>query len=172
MFAGIRAAAVDEGGDLQKIELSAGERFRDVGMPDIADDEPPSAQALADYARAGRSWVAVDDADRPIGFVLVEVIDGNAHIDQVTVRPDHQGAGLGRALIERVRDWAVGRGMPAITLTMFTDVPWNAPLYRHLGFRDLTEPEIGPQLRIVRDEETAHGLDPAARTCMRLDLSR
>jgi hypothetical protein len=78
---------------------------------------------------------------------------------------------VGRALIDRVGGWAVERGMPAITLTTFSGVPRNAPLYRHLGFRDLTEAEIGPQLRSVRDEETAHGLDPATRTCMRLDLS-
>jgi hypothetical protein len=60
--------------------------------------------------------------------------------------------------------------MPAITLTTFTDVPWNGPLYRHLGFRVLTDDELGPELRALRDRETAHGLDPAQRACMRADL--
>jgi hypothetical protein len=59
----------------------------------------------------------------------------------------------------------------AATLTTFSGVPWNAPLYRHLGFGDLVAAEIGPRLRSVLGEETAHGLDPAARTCMRLGLS-
>lgn len=72
----------------------------------------------------------------------------------------------------RVATWAGEAGMPAVTLTTFSDVPWNAPLYRQLGFRVLRDEEIGPGLRAVRDEETAHGLDPARRVCMRMDLSR
>lgn len=155
---------------LREIERRAGERFREVGLPEVADDEPPSVEALARYAEDGRSWVAVGPDEMPIGYVLADVVDGCAHIEQVSVRPDHQGAGIGRALVQRVRAWATDAGLPAVTLTTFTDIPWNAPLYRHLGFRDLGDDEIGPQLRAVRDDETAHGLDPARRVCMRLDL--
>jgi GNAT superfamily N-acetyltransferase len=172
MAAAIRPARMDEGPELQQIEVAAGERFRDVGLPDIAEHDPPSAGDLIRYVKAGRSWVAVDEDDHPIGYVLVTQVDGNAHVDQVSVRPDHQGEGVGRALMDRVRDWAIAAGLPAITLTTFADVPWNAPLYRHLGFRDLTEAQIGPQLRILWDEESALGLDPASRVCMRRELPR
>ena len=140
-------------------------------MPEIADHDPSSVEVLARYAVAGRSWIALDDEDRPIGYVIVDAVDGNAHIEQVSVRPDHQGLGVGRALIDRVRAWATEMGMPAVTLTTFTDVPWNAPLYRHLGFRALTEDEIGPDLHAIVNAETAHGLDPTQRVCMHLDLS-
>jgi hypothetical protein len=143
MVAAIRPARMDEGPGLQNIEVAAGERFRDVGLPDIAEHDPPSAEELIRYAKAGRSWVAVDEDDRPIGYVLVTQVD-----------------------------WAIEAGLPAMTLTTFADVPWNGPLYRHLGFRDLTEAEIGPQLQILRDEESALGLDPASRVCMRRELSR
>jgi predicted GNAT superfamily acetyltransferase len=85
----------------------------------------------------------------------------------VSVVPSHQGAGFGRALIDRVAAWAAAAGLPALTLTTFRDVPWNAPLYRHLGFRDLDEAEIGPELAAVLDHEASLGLDPALRTCMR-----
>ena len=88
----------------------------------------------------------------------------------VSVRPGHQGAGVGRALLDRVRDWAAATDRPALTLTTFTDVPWNRPLYEHLGFRVLAEAEIGPELQALRATEAAHGLDPATRACMRLDL--
>lgn len=157
---------------LQVIELLAGERFREVGLGDVADNEPASVDALAAYATAGRGWVAVDDTGEPVGYVVVDEVDGNAHVEQVSVRPDHQGAGIGRALLDRVRTWAVHRGRSAITLTTFAEVPWNGPLYRHLGFRVLTESEIGPELRAICAEETAHGLDPAMRVCMRLDIPR
>ncbi|MGH9211869.1 MAG: GNAT family N-acetyltransferase [Acidimicrobiales bacterium] len=166
----IRPTRTEEGLILQEIERLAGEQFREVGLPEVADDEPVSVAALARYAEDGRSWVAADHTDVPIGYLLVDVVDGCAHIEQVSVRPDQQGAGVGRALLERVRAWAADSGLSAITLTTFADVPWNAPLYRHLGFRVLKEDELGRQLRKLRDHETAQGLDPAKRVCMRSEL--
>ncbi len=170
MSALIRPARLDDGSALREIERLAGERFREVGLPEVADDEPASVETLADYAGGGRSWVAVDDTDTPIGYVLVDIVDECAHVEQISVLPLHQGVGTGRALLECVRAWAAERGLTAMTLTTFADVPWNAPLYRHLGFRVLNEDELGPQLREVRDSETAHGLDPAKRVCMRRDV--
>ena len=105
-----------------------------------------------------------------MGYVVVDVVDGCAHVEQVSVRPDHQGTGVGRALLDRVAAWAQARSMPALTLTTFADVPWNRPLYEHLGFRVLAEGELSPGLRAVRDAEAAHGLDPTNRVCMRRDL--
>ena len=168
----IRPARPADGRALQEIELQAGERFRTVGMDNVADDEPASLESLAAYSAAGRAWAATDDADVPVGYVLVDVVDGNAHIEQVSVLPERQGQGVGRALIEQVRRWAVASGRPSVTLTTFADVSWNAPLYRHLGFRVLKENELGPELLAVRDSETAHGLDPRTRVCMQLPLSQ
>jgi GNAT superfamily N-acetyltransferase len=167
----IRDAIPDDAPALREIELLAGARFRDVGMESIADTEPASVDTLTAYAVAGRSWVALDAHDCPIGYVIIDSVDGNAHVEQISVRPDHQGKGVGRALIDRVRVWAEETGRAAITLTTFGAVPWNGPLYAHLGFMAIPEDEIGLELRAVRDAETAHGLDPEARLCMRLDLS-
>ena len=143
MAALVRSARADEGPALQEIERLAGERFRTIGRPEVADDDPPALDVLASYAQAARSWVAVDDTDAPIGYVLVDVVDGAAHIEQVSVAPAHQGNGVGRALVDAVASWAGASGMASITLTTFTDVPWNAPLYRRLGFRALDDHEIG-----------------------------
>jgi GNAT superfamily N-acetyltransferase len=166
----IRAARIEDGPLLQEIELLAGARFRDVGLGYVADHDPMSLEALAAYIDDGRAWVAVDGGGTPVGYIVVDVVDGAAHVEQVSVRPDHQGSGLGRALLDRVRAWATETGRGALTLTTFTDVPWNRPLYEHLGVRVLRDHEIGPELRSVRGTETAHGLDPATRVCMRLDL--
>lgn len=160
----IRPATADDSDVLRQIERLAGQRYREVGLDHVADDDPDSWEALAAYARDGRSWVAVDLG--PVGYVLVDVVDGCAHVEQVTVRPDHQGSGVGRALLEQVRRWAIATGRPAITLTTFRDVPWNRPLYEHLGFRVLADDEIGPELRAVRAREATHGLDPTTRVCM------
>lgn len=162
----IRPARRSDGAALVEIERAAGERFRDVGMPEIADDAPGSVDQLAEYAAAERSWVAVNETGALLGYVLVDVVDGNAHIEQLSVLPAVQGTGVGRALIDHVATWALTQRLPALTLTTFREVPWNAPLYEHLGFRFLIEPEVGPELRELRDAETAHGLDPTTRVCM------
>ena len=166
----IRAARPEDGADLLSIELQAGEQFRDVGLGFVADHDPGSVEELAVYADDGRSWVAMDDAGRAIGYAVVDVMDGQAHLEQVSVLPDHQGTGVGRALIDAVRDWAARSGGTSVTLTTFVDVPWNRPLYEHLGWRVLTDEEIGPELDALRAEEAEHGLDPATRVCMRLEL--
>jgi hypothetical protein len=75
-------------------------------------------------------------------------------------------------LLDRVRAWATSTNRPAITLTTFTDVPWNRPLYEHLGFQVIPDEEIGPGLRAVRAAEARAGLDPDLRVCMRQLIHR
>jgi GNAT superfamily N-acetyltransferase len=168
---GVRLGGAEDASRLRVIELRAGARFREVGLDDIADGEPASIETLVAYATAGRCWVAVDEADEPIGYVLVDDVDGNAHIEQVSVDPDRQGTGVGRTLVEQACTWARDTGRTAVTLTTFADVPWNAPLYAHLGFVILDDDEIGPGLQALRQDESAHGLDHLMpRVCMKLNV--
>ena len=74
------------------------------------------------------------------------------------------------ALIEQAVAWAGQRGLGAVTLTTFTDVPWNAPYYERLGFRRLSGDELTPGLKAIRAREAAIGLDRWPRCCMRRDL--
>lgn len=62
--------------------------------------------------------------------------------------------------------------MTGLTLTTFRHIPWNRPLYEHLGFRILADNELGPALRAVREAEAVHGLDPSLRVVMRNELAR
>lgn len=167
MVVSIRAARASDSPAIQRIELLAGQRFLEVDMREIAADEPLSLDGLASYSRDGRSWVAVDDMDSPIGYVLVRQVDSDAHLVQMSVVPEMQGRGIGRMLVARVETWAREHQMPSITLTTFTHVPWNRPLYEHLGFEVLHEHEIGPELEMLREHEAKIGLDPTLRVAMR-----
>ncbi|MDF5757569.1 GNAT family N-acetyltransferase [Spongiactinospora sp. TRM90649] len=167
---GIREAEAAELPWLREIERAAGSLFRDAGMPEIADDDPPSPEVLAAYQRAGRAWVGLDDTGAVSAYLLADPLDGNVHVEQVSVHPRAARRGLGRALIDHVAGWAAGRGAPALTLTTFRDVPWNAPYYARCGFRVLAEGELTPGLRELRAREAAHGLDRWPRVCMRRDL--
>jgi GNAT superfamily N-acetyltransferase len=162
----VRTASAGDLPRLPAIQTAAGAVFRDIGMAEIADNPPIPLDALDRYRQAGHAWVAADHRDRPIAFVVVDVVDECAHIEQVSVRPDHARQGIGRALIDRVGAWASGQGLHALTLTTFRAVPWNAPYYERLGF---TEPPGGPApgLAAIMAAETAAGLDPATRVGMR-----
>lgn len=151
---------------LREIECAAGQPFRDLGMLVIADDEPPSIADLAVFQRDGRAWVASDSADRPVGYLLLDMVDGNAHVEQVSVHPVHARQGLGRALLDTAESWARQHECPALTLTSFADVPWNGPYYERLGFRVLDEAEVTQGLRRIRQQEADRGLDAWPRVSM------
>ena len=166
----IRPPRVEELEQLRGIERAAGAAFVDVGLPAIAAHEPSGVDVLDRYRAAGRAWVVADAGDEPLAYVLVDVVDGQAHVEQVSVHPDHARHGVGRRLLDHVAAWARAAGHDRITLTTFVDVPWNAPYYERCGYRVLTAGEIGPELRALMAEEAAHGLDPEQRVAMALDL--
>jgi GNAT superfamily N-acetyltransferase len=163
----IRTVRVHELPLLQEIERAAGRWFADLGMRAVADDEPLPVDVLDRYRKAGRAWVAVDASDTPVAYLVADRVDEALHIEQVTVHPDHARRGLGRALIERLERHAAAEGVPALTLTTFAEVPWNAPYYARLGFAPLAEEDWGPELREARRREAAHGLDAWPRLAMR-----
>ncbi|MFI5520620.1 GNAT family N-acetyltransferase [Streptomyces platensis] len=171
----IQVPALDELPALRAIERAAGEPFRALGMAAIADDEPPSLELLTDFQRTGRALAAYEEAGPeggrrlPVGYLLWEPVDGCTHIEQVSVHPDHAHRGIGRTLIDRAeRDG----GRVALTLTTFTEVPWNAPYYTRIGFRALPDAELTPGLRAIRAHEAALGLDRWPRVAMRREPRR
>jgi GNAT superfamily N-acetyltransferase len=163
----VRAAKADELTELQRIEVASGVPFRQIGMTDIADGAPLALDVLARCRQAGRVWVAVDAADTPVAFAVVEMVDGCAHVQQLSVHPDHARRGIGRMLLDHVSAWADARDLPALTLTTFRTVPWNAPYYARCGFAELAPAQITPGLAAVLAAEAAAGLDPAHRVAMR-----
>ncbi|CAL9406419.1 hypothetical protein SUDANB95_01560 [Actinosynnema sp. ALI-1.44] len=154
----LRPARPDEFPLLQAIEVASGEPFRAIGMPEVADDDPMPLAAL-EHAHV---WVAADPD--PVAWVAAVEVDGHAHVEQVSVHPDHARRGIGAALLDHVETWATARGLAGLTLTTFRDVPWNAPYYERLGFREVGVPS--PGLAAIVAAEAARGLDPATRICL------
>jgi GNAT superfamily N-acetyltransferase len=163
----IRPARSDDLSVLVEIERAAGDLFRQLDADLFADHDPGSVEELLPYADDRRAFVSVDARDRPIGYLLVDLVDGAAHIEQVSVHPDHARKGLGRALIEHAADWASARALHSLTLTTYVDVPWNAPYYERLGFRSLPAGEETPGLRAIREHERRLGLEVWPRTSKR-----
>lgn len=167
----IRPARPDELGRVQAIEMAAGALFAQAGLGRVGEGEPTALARLEAGRRAGRLLVVTDAADAPVGWALVERVDGEPHLVELDVHPDHGRRGLGRRLVERVLARARAEGARGVTLTTFRDVPWNAPFYARLGFRPLCEAELGPELAAIRRREREAGLDAASpRLAMRRPL--
>jgi GNAT superfamily N-acetyltransferase len=149
----VRAAAKSDLALLDEIGERADALFRAAGysLPAIPLDDDALADAKAVFV-AGRP---------PVGFVLVGEVDGLAHVEELGVIPKWMGQGLGSRLLERAVEWARAKGYPAITLTTFADVPWNAPFYAARGFVEVADPS--PGLVAVREHERALGLDDVGR---------
>jgi hypothetical protein len=71
----IREAKTEDVSKLCDIEVAAGEAFRLVDMASIAEDMPPTLDALAVYQQDGRAWVAADSSDEPVAYILIDVVD-------------------------------------------------------------------------------------------------
>ena len=127
----IRRVRPDELEVLLELEREAGRAFLEIGMPEIARDDPGTVEDVEG------AWVAVDEGDRPVAYLVSRVVDGCAHVEQVSVAPSHARRGLGAALIDHLARHAA-HAHP------FRDVPWNAP-YARLGFR-VIEPADRPEL--------------------------
>lgn len=138
-----------------------------AGMRSAPADLPPAA-TLPEFAAARGLLVA---GWPPVGFARLEELDGQAHLEQLSVHPDAAGAGLGRALVEAALDWARKQGYVSMTLCTFRDVPFNAPFYASCGFDVVPAPD--GELAELRQHEISLGLDSLGRrVAMRAPLRR
>jgi len=160
----IRAARPTDYEQLSDIERRAGEMFRDAGMPEIADHDPLDADELAS---ADALFVATAQDGELVGYAMVELVEGHAHLGQISVLPEHGGQGVGTQLLDAVADWAQGQGHREITLTTFRDLPFNAPLYSKRGYEVVPDSDWTAAIRDLVAGEAEMGLDPAARVVMR-----
>lgn len=155
---------------LDAIERSSATLFRTI--PDLAwlaDDRTAGPEAHTHAVEQGLSWVAMDEGDQPAGFLIAAIEDdADLHILELAVGADHQGRGVGRALMQMARREAEARALKALTLTTFRSVAWNAPFYARLGYEELAAETAPPYLREALAAQAEHGLTD--RVAMRLSL--
>ena len=138
---------------LNAIELAATTIFPEKYLPgSILSEALPMAVLLAAQAQ-GLLWVVVDAGGSPVGYVLVQAVDGLALLAQVDVHPDHGRQGLGRALIRHAMQELHERGFSECYLTTFADIAWNAPFYAKLGFGVVGEADMPQAIAAILREE-------------------
>ncbi len=162
----IREARPDELVAIAEIERAAGKLFDDWRDRVALDDGEPTPLPLHEEARArGDLFVAVGEGDAPVGLAFLGTLDGEGHLWELDVHPDHGRKGIGRALLAFVIETMRARGHPGVTLTTFREIPWNRPFYESAGFV-VVEPD-GPGMRGTIAKEESLGLDFSQRCAMR-----
>lgn len=138
----IRVAETDDWPQLPGIEAASDRLVEPFGywpLPELAPEPAPPGR------------VAFVTGRPPVGFILVDPVDGASHVAQLSVHPAHGRQGIGTRLLERAWDRGRAMGHRRITLTTYSAIPFNAPWYHRLGFREIA-PD-GPQLAAIVERE-------------------
>lgn len=143
---------------IQAIEDEADRLLVERLRPERWDPAPPGA---ARASEPGYVLVAEDDSGGVLGFVHVIEEDGLAHLEQLSVHPEHGRRGHGRRLVEAAKHEARSRGHDRLTLRTYSDVPWNGPFYARVGF--VEEEAATPFHRRLLETEVLLGLDRYGR---------
>ncbi|HEX3636586.1 MAG TPA: GNAT family N-acetyltransferase [Paraburkholderia sp.] len=166
-----RLAALHDADAIRAIEFEAGQRFVSVGLTGIADAPPMELELVNRKIGAREIVVAVDADGTCVGFVMFEPQPARFYVQELDVLTSHAGQRIGAALIEQVAQLARAQQIMQLILSTFREVPWNAPYYRRLGFRDMEQADLDAVLIARRDAHIARGLDESKRVFMRRDLA-
>lgn len=156
--------------NLPSIELAAAAQFPLADLPAPLRHRSTPIGAFKEAQQRQLLWVAIPrEGGQPVGFLLADQIADRLHIAELDVHPDHARRGIGSRLVQQLLHAAVNYGVPAVTLTTFTHLPWNAPFYRQLGFEELPRGACDAPLSAILKQEADNGL--ANRVAMLYDLS-
>lgn len=166
----VRLATEGELARCTEIERRAAVRFAAFDLAEVMGTVLTPLEALQRGVRERGLFVATHPEDGVVGFALVAELDGEAHLLELDVLPEHGRKGLGRTLVIATLAWGYGHHLPRMTLSTLSFVPWNAPFYASLGFRVLQEHELSEGLKASRAEDRARGLPDDGRVIMGRDL--
>ncbi|MCF4164981.1 GNAT family N-acetyltransferase [Zavarzinia compransoris] len=122
-----------EAGDLAAIEACVEAAYR-PWVARIGREPGPMADDYAAAIAAGRVTVAVL-ASGVAGLLVLVRKDGEMLLDNVAVRPEAAGRGIGRALIAHAEGAARAAGLGAISLYTNARMVENVAFYERLGYR-------------------------------------
>ncbi len=162
----IRSPERDELALLPGIQAASRELFRSVGYEGPLGKETVDLGFLERQLLAGCVWVAVRD-DQLIGFAVVRILAGLAHVEQMSVLPAFGHQGVGRSLLDEIGRWVVAARLPGATLVTYRQFSWNAPFYASFGFREIPLDQLTPAQTTVLSDEAAIGVQVSDRVFMK-----
>lgn len=152
----IRRCQVGDAAKLPVIERSAGKVFSTLDdLSWIGEHGVHSVEEHLESIARQAHWVAVDECNEPVGFIMTQDLPESLFIHELSVCRKWQGQGIGKKLVQTVIDEAKVKKYSLVTLTTFRHVPWNAPFYQRMGFVILSNSAIPTSLQTILDREVA-----------------
>lgn len=150
----IRPARFQDVQHLTTIERAAETLFPAGLLPETG--QVVELDALETAVKAQNLHVAEVDGS-VVGFALCDLLGGYLHLHEMSVHPHFGRRGIGRGLVEATKISAQKLGLPGVTLTTFSHIPWNRPFYERCGFSTLNGPQLSPELTKLLQQEDADG---------------
>jgi len=106
-------------------------------VPLMGRRPPPMVADFAAQIAAGKVFIAVDDNDHLLGFIVFYPQDGHILLENVAVLPLLAGRGVGKALIHHCEARARELGFAAVELYTNEKMIANQAIYPHLGYAEI-----------------------------------
>jgi GNAT superfamily N-acetyltransferase len=166
---GAQTRAADDLAAVFDVDDDATRRYTTAGVViDLAADHP---FVLAEQARwvaslhEGNVFLAEEDG-AVVGIAVLGTVDGAPYLDQLSVRMEAMGRGVGSALLGRAVEWAASRSTAGLFLTTYDHLAWNLPFYARRGFAVVPEREWGLEMRAIVRSHRECLPDPERRAVM------
>jgi len=118
----LRPSRPEDGDRVVAIWAAAVDATHDFLNP---EDRAALGREVEDFLPAAPLMLAVDDRDRPLGFMLIV----GGHMEALFIDPEHRGAGLGAMMI----DYALAVH-PVLTTDVNEQNVQAVGFYEHMGF--------------------------------------
>jgi ribosomal protein S18 acetylase RimI-like enzyme len=152
--AGIRDAVV--------LVATATRELEPPGPPRSTSGPPRSAAGPRAPLRDDRATFGPLVADRVVGFVRGRLTGRSCRLDRLAVAPDHQGLGIGSALLTAVED-EVRDAADEITVAERDRIQARVRLYLRHGFNENYRDAAGPDIiNVYLDKAVTRPGRPAA----------
>lgn len=102
------------------------------------EDRQAIEQEVIAFLPSAPLWLAVDDNDRAIGFMLLD----DAHMEALFIDPAHHGKGVGRALVTHAT-----QSHSALTTDVNEQNHQAIGFYEHIGFKKMGLSDLDGQGR-------------------------
>lgn len=163
----IRPGAADQIADAIAIDDDACLLYESAGLRfDIGPDHPFAREEYARWTRAaeqGLLFFASRGEGPPAGMLVLGLVDGQPHLDQLSVRRAAMRQGIGTRLVSFAIEWAAGR---PLWLETYAHVRWNKSFYERLGFVVVPPSAAPADVRAHLDEQRRWLPAPEQRIAM------
>ncbi|HEX5161757.1 MAG TPA: ribosomal protein S18-alanine N-acetyltransferase [Steroidobacteraceae bacterium] len=164
------AAARDDLRAMPEVQIRP---LMEIDLPEVASIEqqsyafPWSENIFRDCLRVGYTCRALDLAGQIIGYGVMSLGAGEAHILNVCVREQFRSVGFGRRLLEHLLERAAAAGVAEAFLEVRPSNLSAIRLYQHLGFEQIgirrgyyQAPDGREDAIVLKRELTAPGKNP------------